>query len=496
MGVQVPPPAPKNTWNTMSLSVQKVREQGAIVDFKATLVSTDYTQELNSWFNKKCQAVRIDGFRPGKAPISVVQSRFGDEANRSVMNDIVDRALRTIDKDHKLRVAGHPKVTVEKASTADGFECSISIECLPTVQLKDFSSISCEELVLDVSKQEVDDAVDALFKRYKGHEKEKKTDKSTWGDKLSVSIKEKGKAGEVQDQDIVLSEETDPTWEPLHKGLYGKLEGEKADVSINYPSDFQDKRVAGKTFTYEISIKAIYAAKIFNKLDDSFAKEFECDDVAGLREKVESTLKEDQKHLINLYHKRQILDALNAEYKIDLPQSSVDSEFQQIWKKLQDEVATSRARGEKEDINLEEIEAEYRGIAERRVRLGFVISEIAKEHKISLTNEEIQRIVMKEALNYPQQFKEVVDFYIKHKHALERLVAPVLEDKVVEFVFDKSKRKQTKVTTKELPAKLKGIVPGYEEDEDQSDSKKVEPKESKSEGKKTPAKKATPKKGD
>lgn len=502
MGVQVPPPAPKATWNSMSLSVKKVREQDAIVDFKATLVSTDYAQELNSWFSKRSQTVRIDGFRPGKAPLSVVQSRFGEEANRSVMNTIVDRVLKTIDKEHKLRVAGHPKVTVEKANSQDGFECSVSVECLPTVELKDFSSISCEELVLDISKKEVDEAVDSLFKRYKAHEKEKKAGKLAWGDKLSVSIKEKGTAGAAQDQDIVLSEDTDPTWGPLHKGLHGKSEGEKAEVAIVYPKDFQDKNIAGKSFTYEITVKAIYAAKTFSKLDDTFAKEFECDDLAALHKKMENTLQEDQKRLISLYHKRQILDALNVQYKITLPKSAVDHEFQQIWKKLEDEIAAGKARGEKDDVDRKAAEIEYREIAERRVRLGFVISEIAKEHKISLTNEEIQRVVMKEALNYPQQFKEVVDFYVKNKHALERLIAPAIEDKVVDFVFDKSKKKQTKITTQELPTKLKGVVPGYEDDEPapkKEEKAKVaemkDPKESKSEGEKAPAKTATTKKG-
>jgi trigger factor len=196
------------------------------------------------------------------------------------------------------------------------------------------------------------------------------------------------------------------------------------------------------------------------------------------------------------------LDALNVQYKITLPKSAVDHEFQQIWKKLEDEIAAGKARGEKDDVDRKAAETEYREIAERRVRLGFVISEIAKEHKISLTNEEIQRVVMKEALNYPQQFKEVVDFYVKNKHALERLIAPAIEDKVVDFVFDKSKKKQTKITTQELPTKLKGVVPGYEDDEPapkkEAKAKAAEikePKQSKSEGEKAPAKTATTKKG-
>lgn len=483
----------------MSLSVQKVREQGAVIDFKATLVSADYMQELNSWFSKKSQTVRLDGFRPGKAPISVIQSRFADEANRSVLNTIVDEILRVIDKDYKVKVAGQPKVTIEKADPKDGFECSVSIECLPTIELKDFSLISCEELVLDISKKEVDDAVDALFKRYKGHEKDPKHEKSAWGDKVLVSIKEKDGRGEGQEQDVILSEDTDPTWMPLHKGLHEKAAGEKTEVTIAYPKDFQEKSIASKSFSYEIEVKAVYASKTF-KLDSAFAKEFGCEDLDGLHSKMRETLLNDQKYLINLYHKRQILDALNDQYKVSLPKSSVDSEFQQIWKKLQDEIAAASARGEKEDINLNEIETEYKEIAERRVKLGLLVSEIAKEHKIALTNEEIQREVFSEAMKYRNQFKEVVDFYAKNPRVLEKLIAPAIEDKVVNFVFEKSKKKQAKITINDLPSKLKGIVPGYEDDDKltskKSENEEKKQEEGKSESKKTPAKKASAKKGE
>lgn len=482
----------------MALSVQKVREQGAVIDFKATLVSKDYAQELDSWFIKKSQMVRLDGFRPGKAPLSVVQSRFADEANRSVLNTIVDKVLKAIDKEHKIKVAGQPKVTIEKADAKDGFECSVSVECMPTIELKDFSSIACEELVLEISKKEVDDAVDALFKRYKGHEKEQKKEKADWNDKVAVSIREKGNNNLGQDQDVVLSEDIDQIWMPLHKGLHGKAAGEKAEVTITYPIDFHEKNIASKSFVYEVEVKSIFAAKAF-KLDDAFAKEFDCEDLASLHNKMQETLKNDQKRLINMYHKRQILDVLNEQYDVALPESSVNAEFQQIWKKLEDEVTSARERGEKEDVNLEEVEKEYRAIAERRVKLGFLIAEIAKEHKISLTNEEIQREIVAEAMKYPNQFKEVVDFYIKNPRVLERLIAPAIEDKVVEFVFDKSKKKQTKITISDLPSKLKGIVPGYEDDDAVAETKagkeEKKGKTDKIESQEAPAKKATTKKG-
>ena len=495
MGVQVPPPAPINfIWNSMTLSVQKVREQDAVIDFKATIDSSEYETELNSWLSKKSETARIDGFRPGKAPLTVIKKLYGDDASRSVVNTLIDRVLRTIDKEHQIRVAGHPSVTVEKADAAEGFECSVTVECLPKIELKDFSSISCEQLVIDISKKEIDEAVENLFSRYKGHEKDPKDGKAAWGDKVKFSIKEQNVKSESQEQDLVLEENIEEElWRPLHQGLEGKSAGDKVEVVITYPEDFHQATVASKSFTYELEIHSVYA-RIEFKLDDTFAKEFECENLDALHAKMKSTLETDQNHLIGLFHKRQILDALNDQYQMPLPKSSIDFEFEQIWKRLQDEIAAAKERGEKEDIDLEEVEVEYRQIAERRVKLGLLVSEIAKVHSISLSKEEIQREVMIEAMKYKSQFNEVVDYYIKNPRMMEKLIAPALEDKVVEFVLEKAKKKETKITVKELPAKLKGIVPGYEDDDEveASDEKKAS-KEGKSVSAKPQAKNASPK---
>jgi len=482
----------------MTLSVQKVREQDAVIDFKATLASSEYEHELTTWLNKKSQTAKIDGFRPGKAPITVIKKLYADEASRSVTNLLIDRVLKTIGKEHQIRVAGHPNVSIEKADATQGFECNVSVECLPEIELKDFSEISCEELVIDISKKEVDEAVERLFKSYKGHEQEPKKSASEWGDKVSFILNEKSSVHKDQKQDLVLEEKLEhKVWTNLHKGLHGKAAGDKTQIVIEYPDDFEEKSIAGQSFTYDIKIEAVYSPLKFT-LDDTFAKEFGCDTLEALHDKLKTTMENDQNRLISLYHKRQVLDALNEQYNLNLPKSSVESEFKQIWGRLQEEINAAKARGEKEDINLHEVEIEYRQIAARRVKLGLIVSEIASKNTISLSNEDIQKELTREALKYPNQFNEVVDLYIKNPRLLEKLVAPALEDKVVDFVLSKAKKKQTKITTKDMPAKLKGIVPGYE-DEDQaleaSDKKATKTqKESKSDSEKAPAKKASTKK--
>ena len=483
----------------MNLSVQKVREQDATVDFKATLVSSDFEQELDNWFSKKSQSVRIDGFRPGKVPLSVVKTRFVDDATNSVVNVLIDRILKVIGKEHQIRVAGQPQVTIEKADTKEGFECKIVVECLPTFELQDFSKIACEELVLELSSKEVDEYLNNLLERHKGYEVDAKKDKATWGDKVHISVQLKDDSERLEKQELELDEKNNE--EPVKqilKAVQGHKAGEHVAIELAYPKDFATASLAGKKVSIIINIESVHAPIKF-KLDDVFAKQFECENLAALRAKVLEVHENDQKKLLHLYHKRQILDGLNNQYKLALPKSAVDFEFKQIWQRLQKEIADSKQRGDYEDdINLAEVETEYRGIAERRVKLGLLVSEIAKVHKIELTNDDLKNAILSEAMRHPDHSKEIIAYYSKNSDALQSLSAPLMEDKVVNFVFEKSKKKQIKVTTKDLSAKLKGVLPGFD-DEDKAASKKTPKRAAQadsSEVEVAPAKKATKKKGE
>ena len=488
MGVQVPPPAPISVDETMAISVKKISEKDSIIDFGATLDSSHFEKELDNWYAAKAKVVRIDGFRPGKTPLNVVKTRYADEAQSSVLRNLIDQAIKLILKENKIKAASQPKVSVEKASQKDGFECKISYEILPTIALKDFKNIKCEELNLEVSDKEVDSSISNLLERHKAHEKEPKKGTAEWNDKVSFLIKEKGATHTPESQEMILDKEDAGHFATIGKALHGKSADEKLEVEIKFPKDYYDRSVAGKNVTYSIQLQSVHKPVKF-KLDDSFAKEFECENVEALRKKMRDILQGDSNQLLNLYHKRQVLDALDGEYDLALPKSVVEKEFQFIWKRLQDEMQEAKAKGEpSDDLDLKATEAEYRNIAKRRVKLGLIISEIAQKHDIKLTKEEIQQTVIREALKYNSHAKEVVDFYSKNALALEQLTAPVLEDKVANFVFSQSTKKQTKIKPEDLQKKLKGIVPGYGDDEDDNSvEKKADTK---------PAKKTTTKKKD
>jgi trigger factor len=452
----------------VAISIKKLSEKENIIDFGVTLGSSDFEKELSGWYSEKAKVVRIDGFRPGKTPLNLVKTRYADEAQRSILNKLIDQSIRLILKENKIKAASQPKVTVEKASEKDGFECKISYELLPNIILKDFKSIKCEELNLEVGEKEVDDSLANLLERHKSHEKEPGQGASEWHDKVAFLIKEKGATHTPETQEMVLDKEEAGPFADLGKALHAKKANEQLEVEIKFPKNYYDRSVAGKAVVYSVQIQSVHKPIKF-KLDNTFAKEFECETVEDLRKKMRDILQGDSNQLLNLYHKRQVLDALDAEYDLVLPQSVVDKEFQFIWDRLQNEMAEAKARGESsEDLDLKATEEEYKNIAKRRVKLGLIISEIAQKHDIKLTKEEIQQAVIREALKYNSQAKEVVEFYSKNAQALEQLTAPLLEDKVANFVLSQATKKSIKIKPEDLQQKLKGIVPGYGDEDDDS----------------------------
>ena len=230
---------------------------------------------------------------------------------------------------------------------------------------------------------------------------------------------------------------------------------------------FNDKNLAGKNVQVTLRVKQILAPQTF-ALDDTFAKEFGHESFELLREKMKENLEKNYNNIAQLHLKRHLLDAMEQAYTFDLPASMVDSEFKVIWQHLQNEIQDVRENGDEYDAegkSEDELKAEYTKIAERRVRLGLVISQISQKEKIQISQDDLRSAMMREAMRYPGQEVEVMDYYRKHPHLIDRIVAPILEDKVVDFILTKINLKDVTVTVPELKEKARGIVPFIEEDE-------------------------------
>jgi trigger factor len=220
-------------------------------------------------------------------------------------------------------------------------------------------------------------------------------------------------------------------------------------VTANFPANYPAKHLAGKEATFEVEVKQVSASRM-PELDDAFAKTLGLDSLDKLKEILRDQMAKDFGRASRAKAKRSLLDALDKAHVFELPPSLVDSEFEAIWGEAKRQLDQAKKTFEDEGRSEDTVREEYRALAERRVRLGLVISEIGQTSGITVTDEEVRRAIMDRARNYPGQERQVLEFYQKNPGAQVELRAPIFEDKVVDYALELVKVDEKPVTVEEL----------------------------------------------
>ncbi len=465
------------------MQINNTVAEGLKKGFQVTIPSQTINEQVNAWFESKAKKIRLDGFRPGKVPLNILRQRYGGQALQEVVEKITHDTTEKIYKENNWRVAGRPNYEFNEIKENQDFSFSVNFEIFPEIELKDFSKIKLEKLEVTFDDKEIEEALQRLGERHKKFEPAKDSHKIVEGDQVTVNVQatinnNKLESYSSKSVKFVVGEGEDF----LVQSFLGHKKGDHITLDHEFPADFSDKKVAGQVVHFEVEILAT-AQPQKTVIDDAFAKELDYENVSALREKIVANLKADYERLARLYHKRNLLDALAEEYDFAVPTYMVDYEFQTIWRRLQKEIKEAKDQGrieeEEADKPLDEYEKEYKNIALRRVRLGLVVGEVARQNNIKITPEIVRNIIFQEAMLYPGQEHQVIDFYRNHPEHIEQLTGPALEDLVVDFILEKATLKETALSPQELKKKLKGILPEYDTDEEEEPKKQTKSKKTK-----------------
>lgn len=459
------------------MQISKLQVIGLKQEYKVVVPAQDIQKKIDQILQTFGQGTKLPGFRPGKVPVAVLKNRYGPQAMKEALDQTISSGVRQIVQDNSLRQATQPSINIVSFEENKDLELTVAIEVLPDINISDFSKISLEKLVVEIPETEVSKKIDELVESHKKYKDLEEPRASKKGDLLHLDVNakvdDKPFSGFGSHMHITLGAEEPILFGNIEKALDGSKAGDKVDVEDNFPKDFGDKKLAGKKVQFHFTVTKIEEPIKF-KLDETFAKEMGCESVDDLKKRLRESIEKEYSNLARLRLKRHLLDNLSENYKFELPETLVKNEFDGIWKRLQEEMAQARTQGtlDPEDDRPEnELRSEYEEIAERRVRLGLLISEVSRINKINVSDEELRQAVYAEAMRYPRQMKEVMEFYRKNSQALDHLAAPILEDKVVDFILAGASLKEKKVKTDELIEAIRGVVPGFEEE---SDSKKAE----------------------
>jgi trigger factor len=473
------------------MQVTETSADGLKREYTITVPAGDLEQEITRRLGEIGRQVRLPGFRPGKVPMQILRTRFGPSVRGEVLQNTLQSSSAEAINERNLRPALPPKVDIVSAAEGADLEYKMAVEVLPEIPDPSFVDLGVERLVVEVPDEEVDRALERIAEQHRKSEVVERPAET--GDILLIDVE--GKVGEQQipgaggkDRQIVLGMGTSmPGFEDQ---LVGVSAGEHRKVNLTFPEDYAVADLAAKDAEFEVEVKEV-RARLPIAINDELGKAVGLENLAELRQELRQQLQRDYDAASRLRLKRALLDKLAEGYDFPVPPGMVDLEFDNIWRQYEAQretpplveggdaiIAADQASpnedptivgnvganavatpaeeagpdGGNEDRGEEATRAEYRRIAERRVRLGLLLAEVGRKNNITVTPDEVNQAITREARRHPGYERQVVDFYRQNPGTIDTLRAPIFEDKVIDFIVELAKIGERKVSPQELLA--------------------------------------------
>ena len=460
--------------------------EGLKRSYTLTITAKDIDAKVAGEIKRIAPQMRMPGFRPGKVPANLVRKMHGPALMQDALNSAVQEGVQGLLADKQLRPAMQPSVELDEGYEAGkDAEVKVALEVLPDVPAPAIDALKLERLTVPVDETAVDAQLQKFADQQKSWDETKSSYKAKHGDLVTMDFS--GKIGDTAfeggtGEDMAVEIGSGRLVPGFEEQVIGVKTGEERQIKVTFPQDYQAKDLAGKAATFDLKVKSVKTAGE-SRIDEDMAKNLGLGGLDQLRELLKGQIEQEHNGLTRTHMKRKLLDQLAEGHDFEVPPSMVDAEFQQIWAQLEHE-AGHEADPEAAKAEMEAERDDYRRIAERRVRLGLLLSEIGQKNGVEITTQEMNRLIAQAAQQYRGEDQQKFIQYIQQEPmAAAQLRAPLYEDKVVDFLFDKAEITERETTRDELEAAIEseeGFSTGtHSHDHDDAPKKKAAPKKSK-----------------
>jgi trigger factor len=406
--------------------------------------------EVDARLKKLARTARIDGFRPGKVPLSIVMQRYGYSVQYEVVNDKVGEAFFNAANEAKLRVAGQPAITEKNDAPEGQVSFDAVFEVLPEVAIGDLSGVEIEKVDADVTDAAVDRTVEVLRKQRRSFAQRAQTAAAEESDRATVDFVgkidgEPFEGGKAEDFAFVIGE--GQMLKEFEEPVRGMKVGQSKTFPLAFPADYHGKEVAGKTADFMVTVKKIESQHL-PEVDDQLAKSLNVTGgtVAALRDDIRKNLTREIKLRTGARNSQAVLNALLKQVELDLPKASVQAQINDMTAAARAEL---KARGIKDADKAQLPEDMFRPQAEQRVRQALVVGELVRQHNLQPTPEQIRARVEEIASSYEKP-DEVVRYYYADQRRMAEAESMALQNNVTDYVLSKAKVTEKKIGFDEL----------------------------------------------
>ncbi len=474
------------------MQVTETASEGLKREFLIRIPAADIETKLNNKLQEISTKVKQPGFRPGKVPMALLKKQYGPSLMGEILELAVSEGTRDALNGKNLRPAMQPRIEIKSFEEGGDLEYAVAVELIPEIKPLSFSDVTVEKPTVAIDDKSVDEAAQRLLEGNRTYEKTEEAGRAaTKEDALLVDFL--GRVGGVAfdggtAKDFEIAMDSTGFIPGFVEQMHGAKVGDKLTVKVKFPDDYGNSELAGKDAEFEVDVKEVRLRKAAS-LDDAFAKTVGFESLADLKKGLKERMEQEYSQFTRMRVKRNLLDKLVGKCDFEIPAGLVDSEFAGIWQQMTGqapehdaETCTDPSHDHSHDHHghdhghdaatctdpthnhgpandalkgktpeeIEKLKTEYRAIAERRVKLGLLLSETGRSNNIEVSKDDLNRALLNEARRYPGQERAVFEFYQKNPDALEQLRAPVFEDKVIDYILELAKVEEKKVTPEEL----------------------------------------------
>jgi trigger factor len=442
------------------MEVTETLSDGLKREFQVQVPAADLEARVTERLGELKDRVQMRGFRPGKVPVNHLRKIYG----KAVMAETIEAVIRELNakivSERGLKLAMEPKVTIPNEATAvenviggqSDLAYTLALEILPKIELADFQGIKLERQVAEVRDAQINEALGKIAEQNRPFAAKAEGAKVEKGDRVVIDF-----AGRIDGApfeggtggDVGVNVGAGTFIPGFEDQLIGMAAGETRIVKVTFPENYVNSQFAGKDAEFDVTAKSLEAPSTVT-LDDAFAKSLGLESLDKLKEAVKARLQQEHAALSRQRLKRQLLDKLDEMHKFALPPTLAEDEFRNVWNAVEGDLKAQGRTFADEGTTEEKAREEYRGIAERRVRLGLVLAEIGEKNKITVTEEELTRAIVERARQIPGREQEIWDYYRKNPAAVAAIRAPIFEEKVVDFLIELAAITEKQVSREDL----------------------------------------------
>lgn len=430
------------------MQVTELPAEGLKRQFKIVVPAGDLAAQVDSRLADMAKTAQMPGFRQGKVPVGLLKKQYGQALFGEALEQAVNTSTAKAIEDRGLKPALQPRIDLKQLEEGKDVEFEVAIEVLPEIGKLDFSEVALERLKAVVPDSDVEEAVNRIAKANREQKPVEPPRPAQKGDALKIDF-----VGSVDGvefpggsaQDYILEIGSGSFIPGFEDQLVGAEVGKVVEVKVTFPADYGNAELAGKDAVFKCTIKEVREL-VDRPVDDELAKANNFENLDAMRKAVADRIGQDYTRISRSMIKRQLLDKLAEAHKFAVPEGLVEGEFNAIWQRIEE----AKKSGQKLEDDEEKMRKEYRDIAERRVRLGLLLADVGRSNGIDVTPEELNQAVVREAMRYPGQERQVMEFYAKNTELKEQLRAPIFEDKTVDFILELAKVGERSVTPEEL----------------------------------------------